>query len=280
MKPIGEAGILEPSDLYINFPSTFARKNLFFLDRCGHYFLNRHYLISRSAPTEIRFLILYVTKGSLSLIVGAKDYTIHENEIAVVDTRKYHIYASNELTEMYWIGFDGCSSEALVTEICRYGHVYVPINLTRTYDIIREILNGYRNQAPLCEELTSSYIHLILSDILMRTKMKKNARDSIISEIMNYIQIHYQESLTLTGLADIACLNPSYFSTKFKEETGISPKEYLLNTRLNAAKILLSDTGLTIRQVAVSTGFQNDAYFSYYFRKKLGVSPSEYRQAH
>ena len=42
---------------------------------------------------------------------------------------------------------------------------------------------------------------------------------------------------------------------------------------MNAAKILLSDTGLTIRQIAVSTGFQNDAYFSYYFRKKLGVSP-------
>ncbi len=115
-------------------------------------------------------------KGSLSLIVGSKDYTITENEIAVVDTRKYHIYASNELTEMYWIGFDGCSSDELVTEICRYGHVYVPINLTRTYDLLREILSGFRDQAPLCEELTSSYIHMILSDILMRTKMKKKCQ--------------------------------------------------------------------------------------------------------
>ena len=41
---------------------------------------------------------------------------------------------------------------------------------------------------------------------------------------MNYIQIHYQEPLTLTGLADIACLNPSYFSTKFKEENRNLPQ--------------------------------------------------------
>ena len=280
MKPLGEPGVLAASDLYLSFPSEFARKNLFFIDRCGHYVLDRHYLISRSAPAEIRFLILYVTKGSLSLVVGSRDYTIHENEIAIVDTRVYHIYASNGNAQMYWIGFDGASSESLVAEICRYSHVYTPVVMSRTLEPVREIVSSFADGMTMSEEMISACIHLVLSALIDQAKTTIRAEDTAVSESIRYIQTHYQEALTLTQLAARAYLNPGYFSTKFKKETGSSPKEYILNIRINAAKTLLANTGMTIRQVAASTGFQNEAYFSSYFKKKTGAAPSEWRTYH
>ena len=75
-------------------------------------------------------------------------------------------------------------------------------------------------------------------------------RESIISEIVNWIQIHYQEPLTLTGLSRHRLPESCYFSTKFKASRNL-PKEYILNTRMDAAESQLSDTGPTIRQIAV-----------------------------
>src|SRR5699024_734721 len=215
MKPLGEPGVLAASDLYLSFPSEFARKNLFFIDRCGHYVLDRHYLISRSAPAEIRFLILYVTKGSLSLVVGSRDYTIHENEIAIVDTRVYHIYASNGNAQMYWIGFDGASSETLVAEICRYSHVYTPVAMSRTLEPVREIVSSFADGMTMSEEMISACIHLILSALIDQAKTTIRAEDTAVSESIRYIQTNYQEYLTLTQMADRACLNPGYFTIKF-----------------------------------------------------------------
>lgn len=279
MKPIGEAGVLAESERYINFPSDFAREHLFFMDQCGHYYLDRHYLISRSSPKEIRFLIMYVVKGSLSLVTSSGDYTVSENEIAVVDTRNYHIYAANGYTEMYWIGFDGLTSEYMVNEICRYGNVFVPITSSHTLEPMREITQAFQRQKPLDEEMVSAYIHLILADILQRARMKINQKDAMIQKTVQYIQMHYAEQITLEELAEIACLNPSYYSTKFKKVMGVSPKEYIINTRMRAAKILLQDTNLTVQQVAASTGFQYDAYFTNFFRRKMGLTPGEWRKS-
>ena len=279
MKTIGEAGVLAESERYITFPSDFARENLFFMDQCGHYYMDRHYLISRSAPKEIRFLIMYMIKGSLSLVTSSGDYTVSENEVAIVDTRNYHIYAANCHSEMYWIGFDGWISDRMVTEICRYGNVFIPGTPSHTLDPLREILHAFHEQIPLDEEVISAYIHLILSDLLQCARMKSSKKDVMILKAAQYIQMHYSEQITLDQLADMACLNPSYFSTKFKKIMGMSPKEYILNTRMRAAKILLQDTNQTVQQVAANTGFQYDAYFSNYFRRKMGLTPGEWRKS-
>jgi transcriptional regulator GlxA family with amidase domain len=74
--------------------------------------------------------------------------------------------------------------------------------------------------------------------------------------------------------------NVSYvwFRKAFKEVTGTSPGQYLLNLKLEKACQMLNETELTISEVAYLTGFVSEYHFSKIFKKKIKVSPSRYRE--
>lgn len=72
-------------------------------------------------------------------------------------------------------------------------------------------------------------------------------------------------------------LSSSHFRKLFKAETGKSPVEYLMELKLSSAKQLLSNTNLTVKNVAYSLGFTDQYYFSRVFKKSTGKSPTEWR---
>ncbi|WJH37586.1 helix-turn-helix transcriptional regulator [Paenibacillus sp. CC-CFT747] len=69
----------------------------------------------------------------------------------------------------------------------------------------------------------------------------------------------------------------TYLSKIFKQQTGLSPMNFLLKIRMERARLLL-EKPLTIEQVASSVGFSDALYFSKQFKKWYGASPSDYRQ--
>jgi transcriptional regulator GlxA family with amidase domain len=71
-------------------------------------------------------------------------------------------------------------------------------------------------------------------------------------------------------------LSPNRYSNVFKESTGTSPQQYLIDLRLQKAKELLSHTSLNIRQIASLTGFNNQLYLSRLFKKYESIPPSDY----
>lgn len=72
-------------------------------------------------------------------------------------------------------------------------------------------------------------------------------------------------------------LSYNYFRRIFKEATGVSPHQYHLQVRLNAAKALLNHTGESVGAIAAQTGFADLHYFCRLFRRKTGLTPSEWR---
>lgn len=99
----------------------------------------------------------------------------------------------------------------------------------------------------------------------------------IIQKAVNYANEHFDQPLTLDDVAEQVHLNPSYFSTLFKKETGVGFSDYLAKVRIERSKALLKDRRHSIMAVAILVGFEDQSYFSKVFRRLTGISPKTYR---
>ncbi|MCM3444095.1 response regulator transcription factor [Metabacillus halosaccharovorans] len=96
--------------------------------------------------------------------------------------------------------------------------------------------------------------------------------------ILEYIQEHYAEPLTLTGVANHFHFNPTYLSSYFSTNNNEGFNEYLNKVRIEeASKLLIHDT-LPIAEIGGKVGYSDHSYFCKVFKKLKGVSPSQYRR--
>lgn len=99
-----------------------------------------------------------------------------------------------------------------------------------------------------------------------------------VAQITVYIDKNYHEKLTLESLADISHGSPYHLHRTFKRIKGITPVEYIQQTRINKAKESLIHSNLAIMDIALSVGMQNTSYFITLFKKKTGYTPAEFRK--
>ena len=97
-----------------------------------------------------------------------------------------------------------------------------------------------------------------------------------IRYIVNYINLHLDEELSLTKLAELTNRNPSALSTAFSKEVGMSITHYIHRSRIDAALFYFNTTKMSVSEVSLAVGIQDFAYFSKLFRKQVGCSPREY----
>lgn len=100
----------------------------------------------------------------------------------------------------------------------------------------------------------------------------------VVQSAVDYIRNHYQQRLTLEGIAQKVYVSPSYLSRLFKKEIGCTVIELLTKVRIEEAKKVFHDPKYTVRQVAAEIGFEDANYFSKVFRRLEGITPSEYKQ--
>lgn len=95
--------------------------------------------------------------------------------------------------------------------------------------------------------------------------------------VCSYMQNHYSTNLTSRQLASLIHLNESYFIREFKKQIGTTPMRYLLEIRMDNAKLLLLNTELPINEIAIRCGFCDASYFTYLFKKSFQMTPRGYR---
>ena len=126
--------------------------------------------------------------------------------------------------------------------------------------------------------LRESCHHLILSSLKKYIYIGRANRHRLnISNIDQYIAKNIANKISISQLATCVFLGGSQFHVLFKEVTGITPHQYLLNKRFMYARELLDSSALSISDIANRSGFSSQSAFTNLFTKKQGISPAKYR---
>lgn len=104
---------------------------------------------------------------------------------------------------------------------------------------------------------------------------KQGARLTI--KLVDWIEEHYSERITLDELGAICGLSPKYLCSFFKKMTGLTPMDYVNRLRIEKACISISNGHTSITDAAFDSGFNELSYFSKLFKKYVGCTPSEYK---
>lgn len=118
---------------------------------------------------------------------------------------------------------------------------------------------------------------LILSKARHEKRTQKRTADAITKKVKEYLDTHYAKKVTLENIGSSLHIAPSYISHIFKQETGISPIQYVLSRRFGEAQSLLMDTELSVNEISDLLGFATPAHFNAMFKKHVGLTPGQYR---
>ena len=145
--------------------------------------------------------------------------------------------------------------------------------------IFTTFLKGYSQSNLL---IANSTLPFFLASLLVPGDFQKqplvNVPINPTNKAIQFMQANLGQVPTLNHIAQSAHLSVSFFSRKFKQETGYSPIDYFNHLRIQKACQSLHFTELRINEVAAQLGIDDPFYFSRLFKKQMGISPVEYRK--
>ncbi|OXS61241.1 hypothetical protein B1A99_06945 [Cohnella sp. CIP 111063] len=135
---------------------------------------------------------------------------------------------------------------------------------------VEELLALYPNPDKLFEELIAA---------VRKPAGQDGENDSrIVAEVLREIERNYNRRLSLTSIAAKHYINANYLSQLFKQKTGRSFKQHLVETRMAKAAELLQDSGMTLQEISGEVGYDDYFHFSKLFKKYRGISPADLRK--
>lgn len=151
-------------------------------------------------------------------------------------------------------------------------------NINKVLDTDLDVINKLSEASSFTElsNISQNIIELITKNMLSSIY---SGHSQIIAKALRYINKNYREKITLKDIEQNLHVNTSYFSTLFKHEMGVTFTDYLNELKIEYASNLLTNTNLSIIDILLSTGFDDQSYFTKVFKKAKGVTPKQYRSS-
>ncbi|MBV8886051.1 MAG: response regulator [Chroococcidiopsidaceae cyanobacterium CP_BM_RX_35] len=103
---------------------------------------------------------------------------------------------------------------------------------------------------------------------------------SQLSEVFNFIEANYHQSITISDVAQAVGYSPAYLTNSVGNQTGKTLHCWIIERRMAEARSLLLETKQPVKQIAARVGYQNACHFSRHFRQLHGITPQDWRRTH
>lgn len=165
-------------------------------------------------------------------------------------------------------------------------HTRLSQSSERISPIIQGLFNALSDRRTGYEFMTQGFLYQLIGVILEEHLYEEHDESSAVSERLNsmkdvlqYIAEHYSSSISLEQLAKIAGMNPKYFCRYFRSMTDRTPIDYLNYFRIECACEMLSTRDISIKEAAISCGFNDESYFIKTFHKYKNITPKQFMKA-
>lgn len=275
-----ELGVLKKSETYFSSPSQTAKRLYYYPISAGHFFCVKNYHLIRDNYDSL--LITHIIDGTFTFVKDDQHITAKAGDTVILDCYKPHEYYTNDSFESIWIHISGANSFELFQEIEKTeGNIIKCRDTHHVKKLLFRIYNSISGDNPPSELNMSLDIYKLFTELLnpqsIKSKGESDYEDNI-QEIKQFILHNLNDRLTVQKLADRMHMSASHFSRVFKQQTGFSPYDYVLISRLNRAKDLLQKTEMSVSSIAYETGFNSESNFICFFTENEGISPGKFRR--
>lgn len=233
------------------------------------------------------YQIIYIPMGSgVFESANCKQQQIKEGAVILLFPGEWHRFKPDLKTgwHEFWVGFKGFIIENIIRQqflskknaVQEIGLSEKIIHLfTDLIEITKEERTGYQ---PLVSGIVMHLLGEIYSLKKQRIYTGQEMTESIINKARVIFRTNIEQDINIEKVANELCVSYAWFRKAFKAYTGIAPNQYLIQLRIEKAKLLLSNQSRPIKEIALTLNFESAFYFSKLFKEKTGVSPDVYRK--
>lgn len=279
---------MQVNSAYLNnhIPEIIDNEKPLVVTSCGNYRMKtRDVFETRRDKGRKDYQLLYIASGKSHFFIDGKEHILTAGHMVIFhpDEPQHYKYYKEDRTSVYWVHFTGSQVEKILEH----------------YNIIRGEKIIYSGTSPdfqwlfgqiiqelqLCRKQYDEMLTLLLRNIfiLIRRSLEinKNFTDTMEKEVsyaIYYFRDNFNKEINVDEYAQSLNISVSWFIRCFRQITGMTPLQYVINLRISNAQMLLETSDYTISQIAESVGYENALYFSRLFHKQTGISPKEYRK--
>jgi AraC-like DNA-binding protein len=248
---------------------------------------SHHYFQWSNGRVQDEYQIIYISGGKgvfESLNCSTTD--INEGTVLLLFPGEWHRYKPDKHTGWteYWVGCKGDIVDNLLNQhffskenpVLEIGlHENMVQLFTEIIDRTREEKTGYQ---PLVAGIVLHLLGAIHAFTRQQHFEEENLTENAINKARLVIRTRIEQDFTMEQLAEELNVSYAWFRKAFKKYTGIAPHQYLIQLRIEKAKLFLTENKMPIKEIALKLNFESSFYFSRIFKDKTGVTPEQYRK--
>lgn len=231
------------------------------------------------------YQLVYITKGEgIFESTHCKPVKITAGCIIILFPEEWHTYKPSKQYgwDEYWLGFNGASIDRLLKH--EFFSVKNPVlNIGFNEQMVSFFKQGIEIaefQKTAYQQVLAGITGLLLGFVFYAEKNNSFRDKEIILQIEKarmMMRDNTEKNLSPEQIAQSLNISYSWFRRIFKQYTGFSPSQYLMEIKIQKSKELLTSTSMPVKEISYELSFESTSYFVTFFKAKTGMSPTEYR---